>query len=441
MFLKKYTLLLSLAVILMSQNACREDYLNPSAASEQQVINSPDGLIALANGLQSRYTSGRLGAIYNAVAGGGLTTREFRVLNAGNVDEIALEAGLANVTNQNSIVRQLWTSCLIVNANADIILANADKTGDAGTKSGVVAYAAIFKALSLGTLAQFFEQAPLKAGENAAFVPRAQLLKEAVTQLEAAVAQVASAPVSSKFALSIVTGIDIPNTLQALIARYSLFAGDYTKALEAAGKVDLSKRSFFAFDDNTRNPIFETAFSNRNVIEPVSATLGLPTALAPDPADKRIPFYVRTTPGATQNLGTGFATANNAPLPVYLPGEILLIRAEALIRSISSGGAPTNVNSAIAELNKVLTKTAATDAWGLGAALPPYAGPVMANDVLTEIYRNRAIELAYSGFRLEDSRRFGRSGPSVTGERNRNFFPYPRTERDNNTNTPVTDPD
>ncbi|KAA9357449.1 RagB/SusD family nutrient uptake outer membrane protein [Larkinella humicola] len=441
MILKKYTSVCCLLIILISQNACREEYLNPSAASEQQVINSPDGLLALANGLQSRYTAGRLGAIYNAVAAGGLTTREFRVLNAGNVDEIGLEAGLANVTNQNSVVRQLWTSCLIVNSNADIILANTDKIAEAGTKSGIVAYAAIFKALSLGTLAQFFEQAPIKAGENAPFVPRAQLLAEAIAQLEAAATLVGSTPLSDKFKLGIVPGIDIPNTLQALIARYSLFAGDYTKALAAAGKVDLTKRSFFSFDDNTRNPIFETAFSNRNVIEPTNATLGLPTVLMPDPADKRIALYIRTTPSATQNLGTGFATANNAPLPVYLPGEMLLIRAEALIRSIGSGGSPTNVTLAIAELNKVLTKTAATDAWGLGAALPAYLGPVQAADVLTEIYRNRAIELAYSGFRLEDSRRFGRSGPSVTGERNRNFMPYPRTERDNNTSTPAKDPD
>ncbi|WP_310588707.1 RagB/SusD family nutrient uptake outer membrane protein [Larkinella rosea] len=441
MILKKYKLMACLVVILLSQNACREEYLNPSSASEQQVINSPDGLIAMANGLQSRYTAGRLGAIYNAVATGGLTTREFRVLNAGNVDEVALESGLANVTNANSVVRQLWTSCLITNANSDIILANADKITEAGTKSGVVAYAAIFKALSLGTLAQFFEQAPIKAGENAPFVPRVQLLKESVTQLEAAATLVASNPLSVKFTTSIVTGIDIPNTLQALIARNSLFAGDYAKAAAAAAKVDLTKKSFFSFDDNTRNPIYETAFSNRNVIEPVSATLGLPAGLTPDPADKRIPFYVRPTASATLNLGTGFATANNAPLPVYLPGEMLLIRAEALIRGISSGGAPTDVNAAITELNKVLTKTAATDVWGVGAGLPAYAGPAVAADVLNEIYKNRAIELAYSGFRLEDGRRFGRSGPSVTGERNRNFMPYPRTERDNNTNTPAKDPD
>ena len=47
--------------------------------------------------------------------------------------------------------------------------------------------------------------------------------------------------------------------------------------------------------------------------------------------------------------------------------------------------------------------------------------------MLIDILRNRNIELAYQGFRLEDSRRFGRPGAGTTGaERNRNFFPYPR---------------
>ena len=42
-----------------------------------------------------------------------------------------------------------------------------------------------------------------------------------------------------------------------------------------------------------------------------------------------------------------------------------------------------------------------------------------------------------SGMSLEDSRRFNRPGPNdVNPERNRNYYPYPDTERDNNPNTP-----
>ncbi len=43
-----------------------------------------------------------------------------------------------------------------------------------------------------------------------------------------------------------------------------------------------------------------------------------------------------------------------------------------------------------------------------------------------------------SGLKLDDSRRFGRPGPTdADAERNRNFYPYPTVERDNNPNTPA----
>lgn len=430
--MKKYILTTALLTALLTQNGCQQEYLNPSVATEQQVINSTDGLITLANGLQFRYTIGRGGTVYNAVAAGGLTTRELRVLNAGNTDEQFLQEGTLSVQGNNAVVRNLWASSQLVRSNADVILANADRViQDPGTKSGVVAYASIFRALALGTLAQFFEQTPITTGSNAPFVPRAQALQQAIQQLETAAALIAATPPSATFNLAVVPGIDISNTLQALIARYSLLAGDYDKALAAAGRVDLTKRSVFTFDDNSRNPVFETAFSNVNVYAPQNATLGLPADLAPVATDRRSAVYLRANATASQNLGTGFYTANNAPVPVYLPGEMLLIRAEAYARK-------NDLTNAVTELNKVLTKT--TDAFGLGAGLPAYTGAQTAAAVLTEIYRNRQIELAFQGFRLEDSRRFGRPGPGTTpataAERNRNFLPYPLNESDNNPGTP-----
>lgn len=430
--MKKYTLLA--ALLALSLGSCNKEYLNPSSAIQSQVVTSSDGLITLCNGLQSRYsTGGLLSVLYNAVAAGGLSTRELTILNVGNIEEYNVSLGAGNVTNSNGVVRNLWTQANLVKANADLVLANAGNAPEAGTRSGIVAYASIFRALSIGTLAQFFEQVPVSVQENAPFVPRVQALQNAVAQLEAAATLLAATPVSADFTAKIVPGLDLPNTIQALIARYSLQAGDYDKAIAAAARVDLTRRSVFNFDDNTRNPLFEVAFGNRNVFEPFNANLGLTGTLAPNPADRRLPFFIRTNPTATQNLGTGFYTANNAPIPVYVPGEMLLIRAEAYARK-------GDVPNAITELNRVLTKTPAADAFGLGASLPAYAGPQTAADVLVEILRNRSIELAFQGFRLDDSRRFGRPGPGVAGaERNRNYYPYPRVERENNPSTP-TDP-
>ncbi len=432
--MKRLIIVISLLALTLTQNACNQEYLNPSAASEQQVVNSPDGLVTLVNGLQFRYTSGRAGTIYNAVAASGLATRELRVLNAGNTDELFMEQGFQSVQGSNALIRNLWTSAQLTRATADIVLANADRVvTDPGLRSGIVAYASIFKALSLGTTAQFFQQAPVATGTNAPFVGREQLLRSAIQQLETAATLVGTTPPSAAFLGRVPAGIDIPNTIQALIARYALFVGDYDKAIAAAGRVNLTVKSSFSFDDNTRNPVFESAFSNVNVFAPTNANLGLSGSLIPDAADRRIAFYTRTGATATQNLGTGFYTANGAPIPVYLPGEMLLIRAEGYARK-------NDLTNAVTELNKVLTKTAAQDAWGVGAGLAAYAGPQTAADVLTQIYRNRQIELAFQGFRLEDSRRFARPGPDVTpqadAERTRNFLPYPFTEKDNNTSTP-----
>jgi starch-binding outer membrane protein, SusD/RagB family len=448
--MQRYSLILTVfGALLLGSVACTKEYLNPSTASQQQVVSSTDGLITLCNGLQFRYsTGGALSVPYTAAAAAGLTTRELFVLNVGNIDEANLAAGAGNVGPGNAVVRNLWTQNQLIRANADLILANTGVVTDAGTRSGIIAYASIFRALSLGTLAQFFQAAPIQTGTNSPFVPREQLFREAISGLEAAATQVASAPVSANFTGKSVSGIniatppafipavDIPNTIQALIARYALFVGDYDKALAAAARVDLTRRSVFTFDDNTRNPLFEAGFQTLNVIQPTNAAFGLTGALAPEAADRRPAFYTRVSSNTAVApvQATGFYTANGAAIPIYLPGEMMLIQAEAHARK-------NDLTNAVTQLNRVRTKTAAQDAFGVGAALPAYAGPNTATAILQEIYKNRLLELPMQGFRLEDSRRFGRPGPTAdpvsSRERNRNFMPYPQTERDNNTQTPA----
>jgi hypothetical protein len=90
-------------------------------------------------------------------------------------------------------------------------------------------------------------------------------------------------------------------------------------------------------------------------------------------------------------------------------------------------------------LNKIRTK--ASDPFGVTAKLAAYTGAETQAAVLVEIYKQRCTELFLSGLRLEDCRRFGRPGPNETNfERNRNFFPYPSVERDNNQGNTPADP-
>src|SRR5690606_19265775 len=122
----------------------------------------------------------------------------------------------------------------------------------------------------------------------------------------------------------------------------------------------------------------------------------------------------------------GFGDALDRAWPLYLPGEIMLIKAEAYARQSSPDYA-----SALLELNKVVTKTPEEDVFGVGADLSPLES-LSPEGLLAAIYKHRSIELFMSGLRLEDSRRLDRP----QDERKRNFVNYPFAERDQNPNTP-----
>ncbi len=417
-----------LLVALLS--SCSAEYLNPSAASETQVTNDVNGLITLANGLQFRYSVGRQAPVYTTIVGSGVSTRELRVLNAGNLDEENLRLGGAVVDGVNGIVRQLWSQSNLIKGNADLILNKLSIVTDPGVRSGLQAYATIYKALAIGTMATYFEQVTVENTAKPRFVPRVEALNQAIVLLETAQAAIAATPPTAGFTSRVVAGIDIPNTINALIARYALMAGDNAKALAAANRVVLTVRSEIRFDDVTRNPIWDVALGNVNVVQPVDLGLGLPVALRPVATDRRLDFYfLSRTATAGVFRGRGFFKSNGDAIPMYLPGEMLLIKAEAQARQ-------NNLAAAVTELNAVLTKT--TDAWGIGAGLPAYAGENTQPAILAEIYRQRRIELFMSGSSFEDARRFGRPvSTAADSERNRNFYPYPAVERDNNPNTPA----
>ena len=420
MKLNKYLFLFLLGFTIV---ACDQDISNPNAATDQQILNSTDGLIAMVNGMQFRYTAGGASGLYTTISANGLTTNELQILNAGNAELAQLGNGFDNVDPANGVISNLWQSMNLIKADADKILENAPSViQDSDTRGDVVGAASFYKALALGTLAQFWEQAPLNTEDNATFSSRDAALEEAVRLLGDAVSQIGGS-LSSAFTSAIGSDIDFANAANALSARYQLMLGNLSEAITAANAVNLSSRSEFRFDNVTPNPVFRSSLITQNVYD-VNPDFGLSGDLAPDANDGRIAFYL--TPNA--NSGKGFFTSDDASIPVFIPGEIMLIKAEALARQ-------GNMADAVTELNKVLTKT--DDLYGVNAGLAAYSGEMTSEAILQEIFKNRAIELYMSGMKLEDSRRFGRPGPNDTNpERNRNFYPYPVRERDNNPNTP-----
>ncbi|AZI25043.1 RagB/SusD family nutrient uptake outer membrane protein [Pedobacter sp. G11] len=406
-------------------SACKKEYLNPNAATADDVLTSAKGLTGVTVGLQKTFSTTRAGVLYASITLNGLTTNELISINTGNTNEERLVAGGVQVDGTNSVLLSVWAGSNKIIFDADNVINNAVNLPDKNYAAGLIAHASIFKALALGNLSEYWEKVPASTGQNVAFISRVDGFNKAIATIDNALAVIAANPISSSFSGNIPAGIDIPNTLNALKARYALFAGNYTLALTAANAVDLTKRSAFTYDALNLNPIFEIATSTNNVIQPKNLSLGQTGTNVPDAADQRIPFY--TVVNTTVRIN-GFGAGTFTQIPVYLPGEITLIKAEAYARQ-----ATPNLSSALTELNKVVTKTAATDAFGLGANLPALTGTYTQQQLLDLIYKHRSIELFMSGLKLEDMRRFNQP----LADRKRNFFPYPFQERDNNTNTPA----
>jgi hypothetical protein len=413
-------------IMLLPATSCKKEYTNPGAVPIGDAFSSIQSLTGVAIGLQRVYTAGRASSLYNRISMDALLTNQVIVLNQGNTSEYQLQLGGGSVDGTNTILGGLWTSSNKIIFDADNVINGAATLGDKNYASGLIGYTTIFKALALADLAMFWEKVPASIGQNVTFVDRAQGFTKAIAAIDNALTLIAANPISTALTNNIPAGIDIVNTLHALKARFALFSGNYAQALSEANAVNLSVKSTFNFSAVNLNPIFETVTSTNNVYAPADLNMGLPAGLQPDAADKRVPFYISTNGTAPIYRVSGFGAASTTPWPVYLPGEITLIKAEAYARMTT----PDLVNAMI-ELNKVVTKQPASDPFGVGAGLPPAAATTQ-QQVLDLIYKHRSIELYMSGLRLEDTRRFGRPN----SEKKRNYLPYPFLERDNNSNTP-----
>lgn len=419
-----------LALMLIQAVSCKKNYTDPSKAPVEDALTTARGLTGVAVGLQRVYTFQRASSLYTQITTDGFATRQLNIINQGNTAEYQLFLGGTAVDGTNTILAGLWINSNKIIFDANNVLRNAPALADKGYASGLIAYASLFKALAIGNLAMNWDHVPDTIGANVTFITSTEAFTKAIGILDNALATIAANPMSAQFLANIPAGIDIVNTLHALKARYALNVGNNALALTEANAVNLTIKSTFNFDAITLNPIWETATSTNNVYQPVDSTMGLPPALAPSLTDKRVPFYITVNPTSAQRFRiNGFASTTASAWPIYLPGEMMLIKAEASARQ-------NNLPDAIIYLNQVLTKKPADDPFGVGADQPVYTGAVTQAALLTEIYRNRSIELYMSGLRLQDQRRLERP----LAERKRNYMPYPFVERDNNSNTPADPP-
>lgn len=446
--INKITFLLGVATLgLLS--SCKKDFPIITGATTDQTFSNPRAVTAVVTGLQRTYSRSVLLSMCDANS---LVTNETFLVNVGNLSEAQLTAGGASVDNSNALLGNFWATAnkVIYDANNAINAASGNKfaappaLGGNGYASGVLAYATVYKALALGTLSQFWEKVPDTVGvgigtaTGATFSARNIGFTKAIAAIDNALAAIAANPISSVFdddlpvglkrtVTTETPGVNLVNILYALKARYSLFIGDYNGALAAMGNVNLAKALAFNYEAANPNPVFQSFTSTNNVIQPLDSTLGLPPSIAPSLIDARVGQY--TTISASPRFRfNGFWNGSTKTIPIYTPDEMRLIRAECLLRQ----AVPDPV-TAQSILDGILKQAPAADVFGIAANIPAgYVGLSDVNSLLTEVYRNRCIELYFSGLKLEDMRRFNRP----VAEMKRKFFPYPLAERNNNTNTP-----
>ncbi len=438
-----YQLILVLLAVATFFTACDTEFPNPNNPTEDVVLGTKDGLFALAVGIRQYYSVTALRQIIEAP---GITTRELGVTNTFlNINELA--RGGAELQGESGGITNPWVTLLRAKGMAESLIDGANNVEmAAGTRSGLIAYGHLFKAMTLGYLIQMFEQVPINNAVDGAapFSDRATVLAEVITLLEDANSALATAPISDEFRSSVMwADLNLQKTINAFLARYHLLAGNHPEAIAAADAVlnDTSDPdvSLWIYDANNQNPIWNRTVNSAD-LNP-QTNFGLVGALIPEAGDGRVDFYLGADAGfANADAGgqplsemLGFFADGTSAIPIYLPGEMLLIKAEAYARQNQLGDAVT-------QLNMVRQKN--NDPLGVNANLGPWPGDESSmTDILEEVYKNRSIEMFLTGMRLEDSRRIHPDfqvplEANTTNERNRNFYPYPTIERENNPNTP-----
>jgi hypothetical protein len=409
--------------------ACDLDTTNPNSPTQETVVADAEGLMALGVGLQLRFGTSTGNFIYSA----GLLTTELGAI--GTAFSTISDAEGGTVPPGAAITGDVWSSSYRTVKTANDIIFNADNVVmPRGTRSGLLGLAYLFKAGALGELLQGFEELPINTYNNPTpeFVDRATALAYVLALLDSAQLAYTDTVPSAQFTSQVLaTGLDIPNTILAYKARYRRLAGNWAGALAAADSVSRTVFSRLPFSAQAVNPLFNVATGSSGVLPR--------DAYRADPLEaQRTAFFVKDT-AITGRIGTPLDAwvvfaANTSPIPTYYPDEVLLIKAEALVRLGQLAAAQAVVDSVRTDCPGAGRVT--TDP---GPCLPPLVGVLTASELLTEIYRNRRYELFATGLRWEDLRRLGQVG--ATSIAKRCWLPYPVGERNANPGNVPPDPE
>ena len=423
------------AATALSLAACSLDLQNPNAPTEAQVTTSPDGVIALATGLQGRFAASYGAFAYMA----GLVTDEFASVSAALISISDAEQGA--VPSGTGVADLVFNNIYRTVRTADDLLTGANALSaqiEPGTRSGLRALAWALKAESLGEALQSYQRIPVNTFGVVApeYVSRAEALPVVRALLDSAANEIATTPPSAFFNGSILTpGVNLPNLIQLLRARYARMANDDAAALAAAnlvGRTGPAALSVLTFPAPTVNPYANNTGGINGILPRRSFRLSML------PQDQRFAYFVTPSTTLSGRIGTpldAWSRYGNtqAPLPIYMPDEALLIKAEALANQGQLAAAQAALDS---------VRTDCTGGRGVDdpkACLPPLTGQLTQAQLLTEIYVQRRYELYGTGLRWEDVRRRSAirgptAAPSVPVDGQRCWLPYAVGDRNANPN-------
>ncbi|MFN2421319.1 MAG: RagB/SusD family nutrient uptake outer membrane protein [Gemmatimonadota bacterium] len=416
----------AIALVALTVPACDLDQQNPNAPVEEVSVSDPEGIIALAVGMQGQF-AGHIDAV---VENSALITDEWGTTTLALASYQVLVTGIA-IDPSFGTVSHAWLDMYRVIRSANLLIEHAPQVGlGPGIQTGIVALAKLYKGMSFYWLSEKYERAPIDVSVTAPTpVAREQVLAEAIVQLEAArsdLATVTDADLATFRSRVLGTGFDIRNSVDAYLARAYLAQGDYTQALAAARRVNLSVFSVFTYTATTPNPITQITTLGLRYTQPLRSFVEQAEA-----GDQRPDFWVNTTaatirgnPDSILQANRKFVTTTEA-FPVYLPDEIRLIIAEASARL-------GDLATAREMINAVRTGPSANPLDPV-AGLPALTDAELATEaqVLTQIAYERRYELYMQGLRWGDTRRLD---DFIAIEPTLEFFPVPLSECTRNPN-------
>ncbi|MBI2404366.1 MAG: RagB/SusD family nutrient uptake outer membrane protein [Gemmatimonadetes bacterium] len=408
-------------------SACNMDLTDPNNPNESEAITTISGLKQVGVGLQATFSNGIVNPVYDDA----LVTDDIGAILQAFESYRNADAGLP-VENSTGPSTEPWAAMYNTVQVADVLIDNVPNVAlQAGTATGLLAAAKLYKAMAFGNLLNIYERIPLTVGlqnQTPSFATRSEAYAEVLKLLNQARQHITTTPPSTEFQNDVLApGFDLANTIDAMLARYSLITGDLGGALAAAQRVNRSVLSELRFSASDPNPLWNMWYNSGNAYRMRPEDRFRTGA---QPGDRRVAYWVRestantaSNPASPLDEFTKYSV-REASFPIYLPDEILLIQAEVYARQGDSTQALTLVNQVRTPCASTLNEPVACLAALTAAAVPtPQA-------MLDAILREREYELYLQGVHWSDLRRFGKRVKY-------NFMMISSAECGNNPNAPA----